>query len=89
MQELSTKAASFAALDPKRLSRTRELILQKLQVEPLTRAELAAKTGLRLSSVCGRCNELLKAGRIFVSGTALDEETNRNVEILEAVKEQP
>ena len=29
---------------------------------PLTRSEISARTGIRLSSVCGRVNELIKAG---------------------------
>ena len=31
---------------------------------PVTRAELSDMTGIRLSSVCGRVNELIKAGLI-------------------------
>lgn len=33
-----------------------------LHPKPLTRAELAAVTGIALSSVCGRVNELLEDG---------------------------
>ena len=31
---------------------------------PLTRSELSERVGIRLSSVCGRVNELLQAGLI-------------------------
>jgi hypothetical protein len=37
-------------------------------------------TGLRLSSVCGRVNELIEEGRVIVCGTTYDATTARNVE---------
>lgn len=48
----------------------------------MTRAELAVKTGLRLSSVCGRVNELIALGQLKTVGRAYDPNTNRNVNLV-------
>ncbi|MDN3525660.1 hypothetical protein QWY79_10330 [Halomonas sabkhae] len=37
---------------------------------PCTRQRIAELTGLALSSVCGRCRELLDTGQLTVVGTA-------------------
>jgi predicted transcriptional regulator len=51
------------AADSGRLGKTRQAVLDALRgCGPLTRHELADVTGLPLSSVCGRVNELIKAG---------------------------
>lgn len=82
----STKAES--------LERTKDSIGEKAMLvydtiktfkRPLTRAQIANLTGLKLSSVCGRANELIKAGLIEVCGKEWDVETQRNVEVLRAV----
>ena len=36
---------------------------------PMTREEIHHATGLKLQSVCGRCNELVAAGRVHEHGT--------------------
>lgn len=48
----------------------------------LSRAEIAHRANLRLSTVCGRIAELMEAGAISVSGTKIDTDTNRKVEVL-------
>ncbi len=37
-------------------------------VKPRTRSELASDLGMRMSSVCGRVNELIKAGLLVEDG---------------------
>lgn len=46
------------------LPRQQRQLVDFLAVHPggFTRAELAERTGLRLSSVCGRCHELIASG---------------------------
>lgn len=56
-------------------------LLSKSQ-EPLSRSEIANRTGLRLSAVCARVAELIEAGDIQTLGKKLDEESDRMVEIL-------
>lgn len=61
----------------------RELqVLQALAEKPLTRDEIAAATGLRLSSVCGRVNSLVKAGAIVSFGERRSTETGKLQELL-------
>ena len=58
-------------------------ILDSLYVDgPATRAELAQRTGLKLSCVCGRVNRLLQCGSIEEFDTKKDSETNKTVNIL-------
>jgi len=52
---------------------------------PISRSEIAERTGLRLSSVTGRVNELLKEGRIEVTGEKLDKNSDRRVETLSTI----
>lgn len=48
-----------------RAPRQRETVLQTMRAwGPMTRHELAEATGLPLSSVCGRVNELMKSGAV-------------------------
>ena len=79
---MSTKLDSLFATETTTSKRQEEIVCALLMRQPLTRAELADLLGLRLSSVCGRVNELLKAGRVVVAGTKFDEETKRNVELI-------
>ena len=56
--------------------------------EPMSRADIAGSTGLRLSTVCGRVAELIEAGAVYVVGTKIDERSDRNVEVLSTVFEE-
>lgn len=49
---------------------------------PLSRSEIANRTGLRLSTVCGSVKPLLNEGKIVVVGTKFDKDSNRQVETL-------
>lgn len=57
-------------------------ILNALKNKNSTRAELGKECGIRLSSVCGRARELIRAGLIEVAYKKFDNQTNRNVEVL-------
>lgn len=50
----------------------------------ITRSGIAAATGIRLSSVCGRVAELLASGEIEEAGTIEDAETGKTVYLLKA-----
>ncbi|MDT8895459.1 hypothetical protein RSO41_12410 [Halomonas sp. I1] len=53
-----------------RQARQSQQVLEALRTGgPSTRQDLQARTGLALSSICGRCRELLDAGRVTVVGT--------------------
>lgn len=55
-----------------RLCASQNAVLEALTVGPMTRNQLAGRVGLPLSSVCGRCRELLDADLITVMGTTQD-----------------
>lgn len=55
-----------------RQSASCQRVLEALTVGPMTRNQLAGRTALPLSSVCGRCRELLDADLITVMGTTQD-----------------
>lgn len=56
-----------------RLKATQGAVLAALSSKgPLTRNQLAEATGLPLSSICGRCRELLDMDYIDVAGMSAD-----------------
>lgn len=55
-----------------RLNVTQHQVLEALTATPMTRNQIAGRTGLPLSSVCGRCRELLDADLVTVMGTTQD-----------------
>lgn len=76
-----TKAKSFDQLA--NISDKHKQIIKALEDQPdLTRAELASVCDLRLSSVCGRVNELIKKKMVKISGTKEDKSSGRMVECL-------
>ncbi len=78
----STKFASYLGTIPK-IPRCERLILDALTMQlPKSREELAAVTGLRLSTVCGRVTPMLKAERLVQGPRVWNAETKRNVETL-------
>ncbi len=78
----STKYESYLGTIPK-IPRCEQLILDALTMQlPKSREELAAVTGLRLSTVCGRVRPMLEAERLVVAGRIWNAETKRNVETL-------
>ena len=77
----STKAQSLQQSQTSK-SKSYTTIKLALSTGPQSRSQLASATGLKLSSICARCNELLKVGDVSVAGKTFDQETNRNVETL-------
>ena len=76
-----TRNESFYALSD--LSSLHSKVLDALKNNgPLTRGELSELTGIRLSSIFGRANELLESKLIEGFGTKFDENTRRNVQVL-------
>jgi predicted transcriptional regulator len=81
----STKRKSYESLGD--LAPIHLLILNTIQTHgPMSRQELATKTGLKVSSVCGRVKELLDNCFLCVDGTTTDPDTNREVEVVNVVR---
>lgn len=75
----STKSESLAKTQSSK-ARSYAVIRHALHVNgPLSRSQLAEVTTLKLSSVCGRVNELLKTGELVEAGKIYDKATERNV----------
>lgn len=53
----------------------------------MTRNELATATGLPLSSICGRCRELLDLGNIEVAGMTADKPARQKLQLTEKGRE--
>jgi DNA-binding transcriptional regulator GbsR (MarR family) len=81
----STKLLSYEAFKASNGSSCAHLIYTELKKskEPMTRAELSSVLDLRISTVCGRINELEEAGLVWVVGTKVDEDSQRQVELLQ------
>lgn len=54
----------------------------------MSRNEIAAASGLRLSTVCSTVHRMLVAGEVRVCGTAWDDGTNRTVQLIKLLKER-
>ncbi|MEM5325200.1 hypothetical protein VSR34_01130 [Paraburkholderia sp. JHI2823] len=71
MRTTATQLAAFDALDPE-TRRTQKQMIVDLFTAPdmrLTRQDIADRTNMRLSSVCGRVRALIDAGKLAVFGT--------------------
>lgn len=79
---MSTKLESYLSIIPEREIKKRVILESIKECSPVTRYQLSVLTGYRLSTVCGRVNELLKDNFIKVSGSARDVQTNKIVETL-------
>jgi hypothetical protein len=74
MRAAQTQIAAFQAITPKHLGATQQMVMDCF-TDPtvrLTREEIAARTNMKLSSVCGRVRELLDDERLAVRGTRKD-----------------
>ncbi|SES12028.1 hypothetical protein SAMN04487958_107175 [Vreelandella subterranea] len=65
-------------------SASRQRVLEALTAGPMTRNQLAGRTALPLSSVCGRCRELLDADLITVMGTTQDKPARQLLQLTDA-----
>lgn len=86
---MTTKSASRKAYGELResgaLSRQQMIVLATVaEGSPMTRSEIAAKSGLRLCAVCGRANALTGAGLLRVAFKAPCPITGKTAEHLEA-----
>lgn len=75
MQPTGNEVSAEAIHDHRRSGRssaTQHQVLEALTATPMTRNQIAGRTGLPLSSVCGRCCELLDADLVAVMGTTQD-----------------
>lgn len=64
------------------IGRSRRLVLSALALHaPATRNQLSDHASLPLSSVCGRCKELLDQGYIDVAGTTADRPARQMLEL--------
>lgn len=77
---MTTQTESLTLCRESSETRKQQILDALFMALPMSRAELARVTGLRLSSVCGRVNELIEEGRVIVCGTTYDATTARNVE---------
>lgn len=83
---IDTKLKAYAELKAgRRLQPMEQRVLHALELGPAIRNNLALRTGMRLSSVCGRVKSLLDAGLIEVHGTRVCSETGKTQELLTLV----
>lgn len=63
-----------------RLGEQQRRLMEWLHLNPgeYTRSELAKRTGIRLSSICGRVNELIELGYLEEAGRRECSETGRS-----------
>lgn len=76
-----------------RLCASQSAVLEALTAGPMTRNQLAGRAGLPLSSVCGRCRELLDADLVTVMGTTQDKPARQLLQLTDkgqvAARERP
>ena len=79
MNETSIEAYWYGRTS-KKFSKQAAQVLDDLNINgPATRAELARRTGFRLSAICGRVNELLDMKLVEEAFKVPDPDTMRNV----------
>ncbi len=83
---MSTKRESYERTKKEgKALKQRDRVLDLLKrVGPLSREEVAIITRIRISSACGRVNELIKEKKVTVAGTKWNPGTQRNVETVQA-----
>lgn len=79
----STKYRSYSLLNIPEVDK--EVLQYVKSNNNKSRADIAAATGLRLSTVCGAISRLVNNKMLEVSGTKRDPKSNRNVETLKIV----
>lgn len=86
MQPTGNEVKSEAFRDHARTGRlcaSQHQVLEAFTVGPMTRNQAADRTGLPLSSICGRCRELLDADLITVMGTTQDKPARQKLALTE------
>ncbi len=79
-----TQHEAFDALTPQKLSPLQQMVMDCFRNERtlLTREDIAARTNMRLSSVCGRVRELLDAELLAVRDVRKDLATQHRQQLL-------
>ncbi|MFM0022165.1 hypothetical protein [Paraburkholderia azotifigens] len=77
-----TQSDAFHAMRARDLSAKQKMVIECFHGDHLTREDIAARTNLKLSSVCGRVRELLDAGRLRVVGSRKDLATQTKQQLL-------
>lgn len=81
MTVAQTSLLAYFSIDPMKMQTVRDRILLTIsQARRPSNADFERLAGVRLSSVCGRVNELAKAGLIEPGGTKLDPFTRKTVQ---------
>lgn len=81
MTVATTSLYAYISLDPQELATVRDRILATIERARMpSNADLERLAGIRLSSVCGRVNELAKEGLVEAGGIKLDPFTKRPVQ---------
>lgn len=81
MTVAQTSLLAYYTLDPAKMQTVRDRILYTIDKAKMpSNADLERLTGIRLSSVCGRVNELCNEGLIELGGTKLDPFTRKTVQ---------
>ncbi|RUR34496.1 hypothetical protein [Vreelandella nanhaiensis] len=66
-----------------RLCASQQHVLEAFSAGPMTRNQAAERTGIPLSSICGRARELLDADLITVMGTTQDKPARQILQLTE------
>lgn len=83
IKKQSTKALSLEATQKDKAQTEMKIRSALASSEtPLSRKDLSERTGLRLSSVCGRINEMVSNGSVVVVDTKWDKDSQRQVQTL-------
>jgi hypothetical protein len=79
-----TQSDAFHAMSSKQLGAKQQMVLDSFVdgATRLTREDIAARTNMKLSSVCGRVRELLDLGLLRVAGTRKDLATHNSQQLL-------
>ncbi|MCA8195447.1 hypothetical protein [Burkholderia vietnamiensis] len=79
-----TQHASFHSLTVSELTAKQKMVMECFDspMTLLTREDIATRTNLKLSSVCGRVHELLAANRLVKRGTRKCTATGKSQELL-------
>lgn len=81
MTVAQTSLLAYYTLDPAKMETVRDRILYTIDKAKMpSNADIERLTGIRLSSVCGRVNELKAEGMIEEGGTKTDPFTRRRVQ---------
>lgn len=82
---MSTKSESFEAIQAAAPSIAAHILNTIAAYPGLSRGDIAEMEEIRIQTVCGAVNKLIKDRKVRVNGSYVDPQTKRRVEKLEAV----